>query len=334
MVLLTVVIGGVTRLTESGLSITEWRPISGIVPPLTEAAWQAEFTKYQEIPQFRVDHPDMTLAGFKQIYFWEFVHRLWARLVGVGLGVPLVIGLARRWFSRRLVGRLVGVLVLTGLQGALGWYLVKSGLTGRTSVSQYRLAAHLGLALAIFCLTAWTAADLLAPPRVFAGRGFRRHAMATTALVFLTALAGALVAGTKAGKVYNEFPLMGGRIVPDGYLFLRPWWRNVFDNAAAVQFDHRALATVVLLTAGALGLRLLSAVAALRTLGALVILAVVAQFGLGLVTLLWSVPIPAAALHQAGAVLLLGVCLLTVHRVSGGAPPANEPADPVPAGVP
>jgi heme a synthase len=328
MVLLTVVIGGVTRLTESGLSITEWRPLSGVIPPLGDDAWQSEFDRYRAIPQFRLEHPAMTLGEFKRIYFWEFVHRLWARLVGAALAVPLLLGLVRRWFAPWLTRRLVGVLILTGLQGALGWYMVQSGLAVRTSVSPIRLAAHLGLALGIFCLTVTAAADLLGPrPDGAVSRGLRRHALGTVALVFVTALAGALVAGTHAGKVYNEFPLMGGRLVPAGYLSLDPWWRNLVENVAAVQFNHRLLAMLALLVAGSLAIRLFRLGRPHRATGGLLLAAALVQVGLGLVTLLRSVPVGAAALHQAGAVILLGVSLLAAHRLPAAR--ATVPADPM-----
>ncbi len=316
MVALTVVIGGVTRLTESGLSITEWRPVSGVLPPMTEAAWEAEFAKYREIPQFRLLAPDMTLAGFKRIYFWEYLHRLWARVVGLAIAVPGLLGLARGWFRAPVRGRVIAMGLLTLGQGVLGWYMVVSGLSERTDVSQYRLAAHLGLALVLFMLALWTAADLLLRPsgaRVAAG--LARHARWTLGLVLLTALAGAFVAGTNAGKAYNEFPLMAGRLVPAGYWSLDPWYRNLFDNIAAVQFNHRLLAVATAVVGLLLAIRLgRTAAGGFRGLAAGLGLAVAAQFALGLLTLLWSVPIPVAALHQAGAVVLLGLALVAVHR--------------------
>jgi len=318
MVGLTVVIGGVTRLTESGLSITEWNPLSGVVPPIGRAAWEAEFAKYQAIPEFRLEAPDMTLDGFKRIYFWEYLHRLWARLVGAALAVPLLIGWVRGLIPPRVRGRLLGIVVLVGLQGALGWYMVTSGLTERTDVSQYRLAAHLSLALVIFMLAVWTAADLTAGPRwrLDLGPPVRRHAIVATATVLATSVAGAFVAGTNAGKVYNEFPLMAGRVVPAGYLSLSPWYRNLFDNVAAVQFNHRVLAVSLVVVVGLLAARLGRARGG-WSLAVVLGLVLVAQFTLGLWTLLASVPVAVAAFHQAGAVALLGATLLTVHRLSG-----------------
>jgi len=321
MVLLTVVIGGVTRLTESGLSITEWKPVSGILPPLTAEAWDEAFRQYQQIPEYERLNQGMTLSAFKRIFFWEYIHRLWARLVGAALAVPLVVFLLRGGLPRKLVGRLVGLLVLTGLQGALGWYMVASGLSVRVDVSQYRLAAHLGLALVIYMATVWTAADLLRGGTKerrngpAAGPRFRRAAAVLAALVFVTAIAGAFVAGINGGLAFNTFPLMGGRVVPLDYVAMAPWWRNAFENVAAVQFHHRLLG--ILSVAGALLLWVLGrrVVRDPWSRGLLLGFPVVAalQTGLGIATLLLRVPVGLAALHQAGAVLLLTVAVLLVH---------------------
>ncbi len=320
MVALTVVIGGVTRLTESGLSITEWRPISGVLPPIGAAAWEAEFAKYRQIPEFQLEAPNMTLAGFKRIFFWEYLHRLWARVVGLAIAIPGLLGLARGWFPPPIRGRIIAMGFLTLGQGALGWYMVRSGLSGRTDVSQYRLAAHLGLALVLFMTAVWTAADLLRKRPAPAGAGrVGALAMGTLVVVLLTIMAGAFVAGTNAGKIYNEFPLMGGRIVPAGYLRLEPWWINPFANVIAIQFNHRVLAVVAVVVVALLGWRLRQAGAPVLLWAGLVGV-VVTQFLLGLVTLLWWVPVPAAALHQAGAVLLLGVVVLALHWGRGPGP--------------
>jgi cytochrome c oxidase assembly protein subunit 15 len=321
MVLLTVVIGGVTRLTESGLSITEWKPVSGIVPPLTAGAWDEAFRQYQRIPEYQRLNRGMTLAEFKRIFFWEYLHRLWARLVGAALAFPLAVFLLRGGLPRRLVGRLAALLALTGLQGALGWYMVASGLSVRVDVSQYRLAAHLGLALGIYLVTVWTAADLLVRPRGGpAGGGpipawLHRSAVGLAGLVFVTALAGAFLAGINGGLAFNTFPLMGGRVVPLGYGALDPWWKNPFEDVATVQFNHRLLG--VLCVAGAVllwavGRRAVTGAWSRGLLAALPLVAT-AQVGLGIATLLLRVPVGIAALHQTGAVLLLTVAVLVVH---------------------
>jgi cytochrome c oxidase assembly protein subunit 15 len=320
MVFLTVIIGGATRLTESGLSITEWKPVSGVVPPLNEAQWQVEFEKYQRIPEYQQVNRGMSLGQFKAIFLWEYVHRLWARLVGLAFAVPFALFLARGRLERPLAGRLWLILALTGAQAAMGWFMVQSGLTERTDVSQYRLAAHLGLALVIYVLTVWTAADLLRPaPNATVEHvgGVRRGALALLALTFLTAIAGAFVAGLDAGKAYNTFPLMGGKVVPDGYLLLHPWWRNLFENVATVQFNHRLLGVTTLLLA--LGLRVRAGEAripvAARGFAGIAALVAVGQAVLGVSTLLFAVPIPIAVLHQGGAVLLLTAGTLLVHAL-------------------
>jgi len=321
MVLLTVVIGGITRLTESGLSITEWKPVSGVLPPLSASEWEAEFSRYRQIPEYRLHNSGMTLAGFKRIYLVEYVHRLWARLVGLAFAVPFLVFFARRMLDGPLARRLGLLLVLLALQGAMGWYMVKSGLTLRTDVSQYRLAAHLGLALVIYIITVWTAADLLGdgPTDRRADRptewgGLRWVVAGFAAYVFITIVSGAFMAGLDAGKAWNTFPLMGGSVVPPGYGALSPWYLNLFENPAAVQFHHRLLGVGVLFGAFALWAagRRSAPAPAQRPLAALALLAV-AQAGLGVATLLLRVPIPIAALHQAGAVLVLTAAVLALH---------------------
>jgi cytochrome c oxidase assembly protein subunit 15 len=334
MIFVMVVLGGVTRLTESGLSITEWQPITGIMPPLSDAAWQAEFARYREIPQFRLVHSWMTLADFKTIFFWEWLHRLWGRLIGVAFAAPFLWFLLRRRIPSHLAPRLAGILLLGGAQGLLGWVMVKSGLVDRVDVSQYRLVAHLGLAILLYAAILWTALDLLRPQAAMAYAGLRRAAAAIVALVFVTLLAGGFVAGLHAGLIYNTFPLMDGRFVPAGYSQLSPFWRNWFENVAAVQFDHRllAMASFAAIVAFAIAAyrrafssRSLPTQAlstyARRAVAALLALAAF-QVSLGIATLLLVVPIPLAAAHQAGAVLLLTAALVTCHalRPSAGVP--------------
>ena len=314
MLVALVVIGGVTRLTESGLSITEWRPVTGILPPLSSAAWEEEFAKYQQIPEYREKNAGMTLPEFQRIFFWEYLHRLWARLLGLALAVPLAWFVVTRRVQGALARRLALILVLVGAQGALGWYMVRSGLVDRTDVSQYRLAAHLGLALLIYALALWTAADLRRAPGSAGEARLVRPGALFTGYVFLTILAGAFVAGLDAGHAWNTFPLMGGTFIPDGYGQLTPAWRNAFDNPAAVQFHHRWLGV----GAGVGALLLATAARAsgdgiVRRRGLLVGAVALFQAGLGVATLLLKVPIPVAALHQLGAVLLLTAALLFLH---------------------
>jgi cytochrome c oxidase assembly protein subunit 15 len=324
MILLMVVIGGITRLTESGLSITEWQPVSGVLPPPDADEWRAEFARYQAIPQYRAIHADMDLAEFKLIFFWEYLHRLWGRLIGVVFAVPFVNFLWRGRVTRRLAPRLAGIFVLGGLQGALGWFMVESGLSERIEVSQYRLAAHLLAAALIYVAMLWVALDLLAPgapvPADKRVGALRRAVSGVLVLVLVTLVAGAFVAGLRAGLIYNTFPLIADRLMPSEYWDLAPWYRNWFENAAAAQFDHRLLAeatwaAAVLVWLRSRGLDLpRRARAALQALAALAALATV-QAGLGIATLLLVVPLPLAVAHQTGAMLLLTVAVVARHQL-------------------
>jgi heme a synthase len=319
MVVLMVVIGGITRLTESGLSITEWQPVSGILPPLGEAQWQDAFQSYQAIPQYRAIHAGMTLAEFKGIYFWEYLHRLWGRLIGVAFAVPFVWFLVRRAIPAALAPKLAFIFALGALQGVVGWYMVASGLEGRIEVSQYRLAIHLAMAVAIYAAMLWVALDLLAPHPAPARDGrqrrLRQGAWAVLALAAVTLVAGSFVAGTRAGYIDNTFPLMEGRLVPPGYWDLTPKYLNFFDNMASVQFDHRVLALSTLTAALALWLSSVMiplAPASRRPVHWLAGLALV-QVGLGIATLLLVVPLPLAVLHQAGALAVITAALVACH---------------------
>ena len=302
-----VVIGGVTRLTGSGLSMVEWRPLIGILPPLTETEWLRVFKLYQTSPEFLQVNIDMDLAGFKVIFFWEYVHRVWGRILGLAFGIPLLFF----WLSGRIPQGyglpLLGLLALGGVQGIIGWWMVTSGLVDNPAVSQYRLATHLSMALLILVLLLWTALNL----RFGRSKRPSGHAAMTLLLVALTIVAGAFVAGMDAGLLYNEYPLMGDGLIPVEYgengLF------DPFDNPASAQFHHRWIAVLAVLAVAGLwisGLR--------KGLGRLIhimAVSVIIQFLLGLTTLLLGVPVWAGALHQAGAVLLLSVVLIVTHRL-------------------
>jgi cytochrome c oxidase assembly protein subunit 15 len=312
-----VLVGGATRLTESGLSITEWKPVTGIIPPHTAAQWAVEFEKYQRIPQYQHLNAGMTLEGFKAIYRFEFWHRIIARLAGLAFVLPLAWFALRRRIPAFAQRRIAGLLFLLAAQGAMGWWMVASGLSVRTEVSQYRLAAHLTLALVLLGVTVWTAADLLEGRRTSPARarGMRDHLLpCLVALAGLTAASGALVAGLRAGRVYNTFPLMAGRVVPPGYSQLAPWWRNLFENHAAVQFDHRVLAltTFFAVIATWATLRRSSPPRLARRLD-LALGAAMLQLALGISTLLLRVPIVLGVAHQGGAALLLVALILAWH---------------------
>lgn len=318
MLFLLILIGGTTRLTESGLSITEWNVVSGIVPPMTRSEWSAEFEKYRQIPQYQAIHAGMTLTQFKRIFLWEYVHRLWARLVTVAFALPLLWFLTRGMVPRPVRGRLWLLLVLLGAQGALGWFMVSSGLSGRVEVSQYRLAAHFAAALLIYVATIWTAADFLArPPGTAIGPHIRHLSWGVTALAILTAIAGAFVAGLRAGHAYNTFPLMAGRIVPPGYGGLSPWPRNLFENVAAVQFNHRLLGVATLVSTLAFWSwsRRQSLLPVTRRAISRLALAATIQVGLGIATLVLAVPVALGVAHQAGAVLVVTCGILVIHSV-------------------
>lgn len=310
-VVVALIVGGITRLTESGLSITEWKPLSGALPPLSQAHWDEAYQKYLLIPEAQTVHRGITLVEFKTLFWWEWIHRNLARVVGLVIAAPFFWLLARRRLPLQWLPRMAVLPVLVAAQGALGWYMVRSGLSGRTDVSQYRLVAHLGLALVIFVIAIWTAATIVARQRTelaSSGSTVRdRAGIALAALTFLTILSGGFVAGLDAGHVFNTFPLMGGQLVPPAYGQLSPVWRNWFENAGAAQFNHRVLATTTMLVA--LGLSVVRWRDGRGSQWRWVGLAAVAQFGLGVTTLLLAVPVSVAALHQLGAVILLSAAL-------------------------
>ncbi len=321
LVFAMVVVGGVTRLTHSGLSIVEWQPIVGTLPPLSDADWQQAFGKYQLTPEYQQVNKGMTLDEFKGIFWWEYAHRLLGRLIGVAFFVPLLWFVARRQIPPGNAWKLFAIFVMGGLQGALGWYMVQSGLVDDPRVSQFRLTAHLGLAFAIFAAMLWLGLSLVYPdrtPQTSAAWRTRRWAMGFAVLVYVMALSGGLVAGIRAGFGYNTFPLMNGHLVPPEILMLEPKWRNFFWNMATVQFDHRLIAVLVVVVALALWWKVRNEFGLpLRVRrGADLVLALVAvQVALGISTLLLVVPVPLAALHQAGAVLVFAAALNVAHAL-------------------
>jgi heme a synthase len=322
LVFAMIAIGGATRLTGSGLSITEWQPIMGAIPPLSEAAWLEAFGKYQAIPQYAQLNKGMSLDAFKFIFWWEWSHRLLGRLIGAAFAVPL----AWFWFSGRLrtamKAPLVGLLALGGLQGFIGWFMVQSGLADRIDVSHYRLALHLALAFLLLGGLLWLACRLTQRPASAirlrtVTSGQKRFAGHVVGLIFLQVVAGALVAGLKAGLTYNTWPLMDGRLIPVGLGRLSPWYTNLFENITTVQFDHRILAYVVTLAVLWHGLGVIRSAddERLRVSAALLIAAVCLQVVLGIWTLLAVVPLPLALAHQAGAAILFGLAVRHLYLV-------------------
>jgi cytochrome c oxidase assembly protein subunit 15 len=319
LVLAMVVVGGATRATGSGLSITEWKPVSGAIPPLNSAAWEQLFRLYQATPQYHLQNFGMTLTEFQSIFWWEWAHRLLGRLVGVAFLAPFLVLLALRRIPRRLVWRCVLLFALGGLQGAVGWWMVESGLEARTSVAPERLAAHLGLALLLFAAIVWTALDAWFGP----GQGVRKRARGWVwmsglflAAVFAQCLAGALVAGNHAGLIDADWPLMGGRIAPADY-----WggsvWATLAHSKAAEQFNHRVLAYALLiggLTMAATAQLAKDAEKSLRLLTVGLACLLVCQVGLGVATLILTIPLPLALLHQLTAAVVLALATILAWR--------------------
>jgi cytochrome c oxidase assembly protein subunit 15 len=321
LVFLMVVVGGVTRLTHSGLSIVEWQPIVGTLPPINDAQWNTVFAKYQATPEYQQVNHGMSLDEFKGIFWWEYFHRLLGRLIGVAFFVPLLFFILRRRIERHVGPRLIGIFLLGGLQGAVGWYMVKSGLVDDPRVSQYRLTAHLGLAFLIYAAMFWTALQLLAPewrPATDPNRRRqRRFGAFLSALIFLMVLSGGLVAGLRAGLAYNTFPLMNGEFMPAEIMQLDPWYLNFFSNMATVQFDHRLIAWSLMLLIPLFWLRSRSMDLLPRASAActVLLLALAVQVALGIGTLLMKVPVGLAATHQAGALLLFTAALWSTHEL-------------------
>jgi cytochrome c oxidase assembly protein subunit 15 len=316
----TLVVGGATRLTGSGLSIVEWRPVTGVVPPLDEAAWQAEFDKYKLIPQYRERNAGMSLSDFKTIYWWEWTHRMLARLVGGVFLLPFLWFLWHGWIERPLQMRLWMIFGLGAALAAVGWWMVSSGLTARVSVSQYRLAFHLTLACAIFAAVLWHAQSLVPRPPIPAPARVSATAMALLVLTLVQIYLGALVAGLHGGLIYNTWPSIDGRLVPDaGSLFFHsPLWRNFFENPLTVQFAHRMAAyglwlLAVLHAADVAG----TARAGAAVTGALALAgAITLQAALGIATLLHRTPLPLALLHQAMAIVVLTIAVMHAQRLA------------------
>jgi cytochrome c oxidase assembly protein subunit 15 len=313
LIVAMVVVGGATRLTQSGLSITEWQPIHGVVPPVSAAEWQDEFQKYQEIPQFKLLNPEMTLGEFKGIFWWEWGHRLLGRLIGLVVVVPLIFLIATGRIERALVPKLAAIFVLGGIQGLVGWWMVNSGLGERVSVSQYRLAVHLTFACGLLAYVLWVARGLR-PTTSVAPRRLQRTAALIVALVLIQIFLGGIVAGLHAGLISDTWPLMQGSIIPPDLATGTPLWRNLFENPVTAQFDHRLVAYAVFLVAV---VQLLQARGTPYQRKALVLLGIVTlQAGLGIATILVSVPLWLALLHQFVAIGVLSHAVLNLRSMT------------------
>jgi heme a synthase len=317
LVLGMITVGGATRLTDSGLSITEWQPLLGAIPPLTDAHWQEAFAKYKEIPEYHLVNKGMSLEAFKAIYWWEWGHRFLGRIIGLAFALPFAVfwfmGALRPGYSMRLAG----VLALGGVQGVIGWYMVKSGLVDRVDVSQYRLALHLTVAFLILGFVVWLSREIGRHEQAGTARLARLPAAIVT-LILMQVVIGAFVASLKGGLVYNTWPTMNGALIPDDLFALEPWYHNPFENPVTAQFVHRLVAYAVVLAVALEAWRTFrgSVGGQHRSSAALLLAAVVAQAALGIWTLLEAVPIGLGIAHQACAAILLVIATRHLHIVS------------------
>ena len=320
LIFIMVVIGGITRLTHSGLSMSDWRLISGTIPPLNDIEWQKAFELYKQFPEFQKINYDFTLSDFKSIFWWEYLHRLLGRLIGITFIIPFLIFWARKKISKELMPKLLIALAMGAFQGFLGWYMVKSGLVDKPQVSHYRLAAHLSTALLTFAYVFW-----LALGEIYKGKeneGEKQPLLSKLSKVYLGVLSiqiiyGAFVAGLKAGNLYNTFPKMGSKWIPESVTALEPWWSNFIEGHAGVQFTHRIIAFILVgLTASIAYLASKKDInQTQKTAVASLCLFVVIQFSLGVFTLIYKVPVSLGVLHQVGAFLLLSVALFLTHSL-------------------
>jgi len=321
LVFAMVVVGGVTRLTDSGLSIVEWKPIVGTIPPLSESDWEEIFEKYHKTPQYKKVNQGMSLDEFKDIFWWEYFHRLLGRIIGLVFFIPFLYFFVRKRIDRSLGLKLAGIFLLGGLQGVMGWYMVKSGLVDNPHVSQYRLTAHLSLAFVIYAAMFHVALGLLFPAGTLHQdnrlHSLHRFSQVLIGLIFLMVLSGGFVAGIRAGLAYNTFPLMNGHFIPPEIFMMEPWYRNFFDNMATVQFDHRMIAWILAILVPIFWFKSQQLALPNSTHLAcnLLLFMLIVQISLGIATLLMLVPLPLAAAHQAGAMILFTTALWVNHKL-------------------
>lgn len=310
-----IVVGGITRLTESGLSMVEWRPLFGTLPPLSESEWQRVFMEYKNYPQYQLMNAGMSLEAFKYIFYWEYGHRLLGRVIGVMFAIPFFFFLFTGQIEASLKPKLWVALGLGGMQGLMGWYMVKSGLIDEPLVSHYRLAAHLCLALLIFAYLSWLVLGQLQVSRINVSRLFNRTVLLFTGLLIIQIVWGAFVAGNRAGYGFNTYPLMNGQWLPDVALSLIPIWQNFLDNNAMLQFIHRWVGAAVLLVAISLLLiALLREQTTVKVMVVVLLTVVLLQFFIGVMTLLYVVPIGLGSLHQAGACVVVLALVVLFYR--------------------
>jgi cytochrome c oxidase assembly protein subunit 15 len=319
-----ILLGAVTRLTHSGLSMVEWKPLVGIIPPLSEQAWLEMFEKYKQYPEYQKVNLGMSLEGFKYIFMYEYLHRVLGRLIGMLYFFPFVYFAIKGRIRAGLMPRLILLFFMGGFQGLLGWYMVKSGLVNDPRVSQYRLTAHLGVAVAIYAYMLWLAFDLHSPRKTAGSTSpYARYSLLLVGLVYLMILTGGLVAGTRAGFAYSTWPLMGNSFIPAGLYSGSPAWLSAFEDITTIQFNHRMFAYLLLVLIGSFTVMVYRSAAVKRLRGGVIILlfALLAQVGLGISTLIFHVPVSVAAGHQLGAMVLLTAMLFVSHVLQGGCGP-------------
>ena len=322
LIFMMVILGGVTRLTGSGLSMVNWHP-TGMLPPLNAEQWLLEFNRYQGSPEYQLINQNMTVEGFKSIFWFEYAHRMLGRFIGVVFLLPFVYFVCKNMIKPGLTPRLIVMFILGGFQGLLGWYMVKSGLVNNPHVSQYRLTAHLISAIMIYGFILWTILDLVSAEKFRAMAqstiaAWRKLSLGLTVLLLITIVSGGFVAGLKAGLIFNTFPLMGGKLIPPGIAALSPWYLNPLENLVTVQFNHRWLATLsgILLFTWYIRGRIKFQDPTLQRSFKLVGMMVIIQVVVGIATLLTRVPVVLGVLHQAGALLLFSALLFNVHALS------------------
>ena len=322
LVFCMIIVGGATRLTHSGLSIVEWEPIVGTIPPLNDTDWNQVFDEYKGSPEYQLINFGMSLDEFKVIFWWEYFHRLLGRLIGFVFFVPFLFFLLTRRLNAELTGRLLGIFALGGLQGGMGWYMVASGLVDEPNVSQYRLTAHLGIAFLIFGAITWTAMSVLYPSKANLSvpvKSMYKTSVAVSATLFLMVLSGGFVAGLQAGLIYNTFPLMGNSFIPPNLFALTPFWTNFFDNMTTVQFDHRIIAYIlaIMIPIFWFKLRRRDVSNRTRTLSNLLLGLLALQIVLGITTLIYHVPTVLGVAHQAiGSLLFITSLAVTQSIIS------------------
>ncbi|MDA0655026.1 MAG: COX15/CtaA family protein [Proteobacteria bacterium] len=325
MVVVMMLVGAATRLTESGLSMVEWRPLVGWIPPLSEAEWRRVFDLYRQTSEYRLQHAGMGLGSFQKIFWWEYAHRLWGRLIGIVFAAPFLWFLYRRALNRALLPHLAGLFLLGGVQGLIGWWMVQSGFVNRADVSQYRLVAHLAMAVGILGYLLWLALGRVMAPDHPVQRAEKTPvwvilpAWVILCVIVLTIVSGGFVAGLNAGLIYNTWPSMDGGFLPNAYGDLRPWWRNLFENVATVQFNHRlaAYGTFVSVLWFFWTARRKGSDERIRKIATAALVVVCVQLLLGITTLLLVVPISLAVLHQLGAITLFCLSVASLRLLYG-----------------